>query len=500
MDPDVATIRLVDTSDELSVDSPALLPVPTQAPKNLPSQPADLLSKLTQQSARRATGPNQTAAARQGSQPVCDPRNAPKNPPAAEPFATLTEADSRGVPKNWDVSTRRPKVVDEIGADGLSLVAPREFAPTPKLFDTSEGQANITLTSATENVVEKGKTGDIPFWVQPSLLGKLENTPFETPAPATAEDSKSEVLAEVEVAQPKTATESLIPESASDQSIAKNWASMPAPGRPEDNPAPKVESKPEPQPRRWAGLFVQEINESGSSKTYTTQVAFDQPITDSTVPGDNLYAQATPRRPSRGTGRRRMRLNFLDDPDEKAGDPTRDAIKSLLKGDDDESGDDSSLLDDLEDETSDYEERYRYAFEDVIEPLPIKKVPRNYAATLKDIFAEEESNPAIEQAFCGLMWSCAGGKCMTPADRMKRNFRRSYALFYSPCGTDVCRPMEGFEERARAMTPPPQTLPATTPQLSPAPTATPVPGLPQTEGPIQSLPNASASIPTAAFQ
>lgn len=189
-----------------------------------------------------------------------------------------------------------------------------------------------------------------------------------------------------------------------------------------------------------------------------------------------------------------MRLNFLDDPGERASDPTRDAIKSMLEGDEDEPDDGpSSLLDDLEEDTSKYRERYRYAFEDVIEPLPVKKAPRNYAATLKDIFADDdETNPAAEQAFCGLMWSCAGGKCMTPIDRMKRNYRRNYALFYSPCNTQVCRPMEGFEERVRAMTPPPQPVPATIPQLSTPPQAIPVPQLPQSNGPIQPLPNASA--------
>lgn len=100
----------------------------------------------------------------------------------------------------------------------------------------------------------------------------------------------------------------------------------------------------------------------------------------------------------------------------------------------------------LPDNAIDDDEDFSYLVDPKPKPIYDRRPKRKIPYTMGDILQEEdESDPYCEEMFCERMWACAGGKCMSPMERMRRDMRRNYALFRSPCGTEICRPMEDFK-------------------------------------------------------
>lgn len=57
--------------------------------------------------------------------------------------------------------------------------------------------------------------------------------------------------------------------------------------------------------------------------------------------------------------------------------------------------------------------------------------------TLGDIFRNDAKIArlqACEEQFCQTMWSCAGGRCLSRSDRIKRDWRRSFEMRSGNCG------------------------------------------------------------------
>jgi hypothetical protein len=104
----------------------------------------------------------------------------------------------------------------------------------------------------------------------------------------------------------------------------------------------------------------------------------------------------------------------------------------------------------FDEDSSDDEEEEEYP-----EPPPIRRpAPRraNYPATLDQVLSsnEETIDPMVEQQFCQDIWACAGGRCLSWCDRMKRDFCRDYALKSKGCasrrhwfGDMICSSMSG---------------------------------------------------------
>ena len=86
-----------------------------------------------------------------------------------------------------------------------------------------------------------------------------------------------------------------------------------------------------------------------------------------------------------------------------------------------------------------------------VSPQSIYATNTNYEQipwTMGDMFDENEKTwdeQCREQQMCQQMWACAGGRCMSPCDRWKRNLRRTYELTYGECPNSMATPLlSGF--------------------------------------------------------
>ena len=121
----------------------------------------------------------------------------------------------------------------------------------------------------------------------------------------------------------------------------------------------------------------------------------------------------------------------------------QDELDRLLPGEsDDGRGGLGSLADEDEE---DAEEDFSNLVDPQPQPIYRRSNRRQVPYTMGDIFDDDEVDPCCERMFCERMWACAGGKCMEPIDRIKRDMARNYALFYGDCNAPICRPMENFK-------------------------------------------------------
>ncbi len=127
----------------------------------------------------------------------------------------------------------------------------------------------------------------------------------------------------------------------------------------------------------------------------------------------------TPRRPTATkplSDRRRLSLDFLPEDDDSS---PLDALERITR----------------EDDKADDE----YPYEEVpVVATPPKKRRMPYAYTLSDILEDEDDTeaPCIEQAYCRAMWECAGGKCLSPLDRWRRDLNRNRVLRNGSCNPE----------------------------------------------------------------
>lgn len=378
-------------------------------------------------------------------QPICAGSNAPAIPPQAEPF-------SKDIEQAWDISTRRPWNTTHVSTvyPELRNVAADEPRPKPIKDIAPVPNPRIQQTSASEDVPSRPR--EQAFWVQSGPFDSVSSKePKKLKVAPVANDPASEK------APPEVASKTGDKDEAAnkDEAVGKDkaatgtWATMPIPGRPSDK-APEAPAKPKMEPRKWAGLFVEEMKGDGriTSNSKLMQISFDAPINDTAMPGDVMLTQAEgpikgpAEKPTPATRRRsRLRLDFLDDPDETKSDPTQDAIRAILGEEDkDEAfGELRSILeDDEESDLASHREKYAYAYEEIV-PKPIVKSPRNYAPTLKDVLADREVDPWVEQAYCAAVWQCAGGKCRTQLEQLNDKLERNKQVLWSDCNDDNAR-------------------------------------------------------------
>jgi hypothetical protein len=122
--------------------------------------------------------------------------------------------------------------------------------------------------------------------------------------------------------------------------------------------------------------------------------------------------------------RKQRQKDALDDLRDST-DESDDLDLDSLTGDDE---------DDQETEDTSLDNRYQ----DVVRrPPPRRRSRANMPATLGAILDDDEIDPACEQEFCRIMWQCAGGRCLSWCDRMKRNHARDM-LIKNSCANPGC--------------------------------------------------------------
>lgn len=82
-----------------------------------------------------------------------------------------------------------------------------------------------------------------------------------------------------------------------------------------------------------------------------------------------------------------------------------------------------------------------------VKPEPIYNQTSNYDEipwTITGLFDDPDDfdRQCQEQEFCQRIWQCAGGRCLSPCDRWKRDVRRNYDQVFGACPS--CNPMPLF--------------------------------------------------------
>ncbi len=78
------------------------------------------------------------------------------------------------------------------------------------------------------------------------------------------------------------------------------------------------------------------------------------------------------------------------------------------------------------------------------DPIRRRNNYRNQPYTLGSVFDDEVTDPRCEAEFCRRMWECAGGRCQSSWDRIRRTFRRDMMIRQSQCCGMPDSPTKGF--------------------------------------------------------
>ena len=163
-------------------------------------------------------------------------------------------------------------------------------------------------------------------------------------------------------------------------------------------------------------------------------------------------APATPRTPSTNADVKAI-LERLNNEKASRNSPSTDdssraeqrkrELESLLRSVEEEDSEpkDRDVLpdDDLANEGDDVEPDLEDTYVEPATPESIYAQNTNYEEipwTMGNLFDSEEKTfqeQCREQEQCRQMWECAGGRCMSPCDRWKRNLRRTYELLNGDC-------------------------------------------------------------------